>query len=141
MNPANDRRKSKLRLFTVMLGANDAQLAPRKQHVPLDEFEAHIEYFIMSLTSPTSQFYTPDTRIVLITPPPVGEKMWKERLANDGVDELDRHNDNTKKYADVVKALGEKHATPCIDLWTAIEDKVSEIRSSSKEELEYDGYD
>ncbi|ORX69154.1 SGNH hydrolase [Linderina pennispora] len=124
-------RRSKLRLFTILLGANDAQLSPLKQHVPLDEFQANIEYFVRSLTSPTSQFYSPDTRIILITPPPVGEKLWKERLANDGIDGLDRRNDNTKKYADAVKAVGERFSVPCIDLWTAIEDKVSE----------YGGYD
>ncbi|KAI8318988.1 SGNH hydrolase [Martensiomyces pterosporus] len=133
--------KARLRLLTVFFGANDAHLEPFKCHVPLDEFRTNIEYFVLSVTSPTSMFYSKDTRVVLITPPPLGEKLWARELAaeNTGGGEvvMDRLNENTKQYAEAVKSVAEQLSVPCIDLWSAIEDRVEDTRGK----MEFDGYE
>jgi lysophospholipase L1-like esterase len=55
-------------LITVFLGANDACLFPPMVHVPLNNYEANIRSFVESiLVDP----FMENTRILLITPPPV----------------------------------------------------------------------
>jgi hypothetical protein len=67
------------------------------------------------VTSPTSAYYSPETRIILITPPPVNTKQWI-RPDNPRVFEAAR------SYAEAVKEVGEKENIPVADIWTPIFD-------------------
>jgi isoamyl acetate esterase len=67
------------------------------------------------VTSPTSAYYSPETRIILITPPPVNTKQWV-RPDNPRVFEAAR------SYAEAVKEVGEKENIPVADIWTPIFD-------------------
>ena len=54
--------------ITIFLGANDACLMGEDTIVPFDEYQDHIRYYVYKiLESPA----TKDTKIILISPPPV----------------------------------------------------------------------
>lgn len=55
-------------LFTIFLGANDACFIGDKEYVPLPTFEANIRFFVETILT---QDDMADTKIVLITPPPI----------------------------------------------------------------------
>lgn len=75
------------------------------------------------IRSSDSLWHSPDTRIILITPPPISEKVrGKELASRDPPQGLDRSLENTKLYADAVKKLGEELAVPVIDMFTPIKD-------------------
>ena len=61
--------------------------------------------------SPTSAYYSPDTRIILITPPPVNTHQWtiSPRVFTE-----------TKSYAEAVKEVGAEVDVPVADVWTEI---------------------
>lgn len=63
--------------------------------------------------SPTSAYYSPETRIILITPPPVNTKQWVGSP---------RAFETTRSYAEAVKEVGEKENVPVADVWTKIFD-------------------
>ncbi|KAJ1744602.1 isoamyl acetate-hydrolyzing esterase, partial [Coemansia sp. RSA 1591] len=92
-------------------------------HVPLDEFYENLHKLVMLLRDPNSDYYSPDTRIVFITPPAVGDRMIEDVAGRNGY-APDRKNSVTKLYADAVKKVARKHDLPVVDIWTAIEDLV-----------------
>jgi lysophospholipase L1-like esterase len=55
-------------LVTIFLGANDACIMPQGEYVPLPRFESNIREFVETILV---QDAMPDTKIVLITPPPI----------------------------------------------------------------------
>ncbi|KAH6614298.1 SGNH hydrolase-type esterase domain-containing protein [Boeremia exigua] len=55
-------------LFTIFLGANDACLNGMEEYVPLPQFEQNICKFVETILT---QDALPETKIVLITPPPI----------------------------------------------------------------------
>ncbi|KAJ2658023.1 isoamyl acetate-hydrolyzing esterase [Coemansia sp. RSA 1199] len=111
------------RLCLLFFGANDARLAPYAQHVPLDEFYENLHTLVMLLRDPNSDYYSPDTRIMFITPPAIGDRMVEDVARRNGY-EPDRKNAVTKLYADAVKKVAKEHDLPVVDIWTAIEDLV-----------------
>ncbi|KAJ2482592.1 isoamyl acetate-hydrolyzing esterase [Coemansia sp. RSA 2131] len=77
----------------------------------------------MLLRDPNSDYYSPDTRIMFITPPAIGDRMVEDVAKRNGY-EPDRKNAVTKLYADAVKKVAKEHDLPVVDIWTAIEDLV-----------------
>lgn len=76
---------------------------------------------INMVRSPDSAWHAPDTRIILITPPPFSEKVRGRDLASrDPPQKLDRTSVNTKSYVDEVINLGEEFSLPVVDVYTAI---------------------
>ncbi|KAF2188187.1 SGNH hydrolase [Zopfia rhizophila CBS 207.26] len=55
-------------LLIIFLGANDACLPPTGAHVPIDKFEDNLREFVETVLI---QDNMADTKIVLITPPPI----------------------------------------------------------------------
>mmetsp|Transcript_6450 Transcript_6450/g.40308 ORF Transcript_6450/g.40308 Transcript_6450/m.40308 type:complete len:253 (+) Transcript_6450:3265-4023(+) len=114
-------------LFTLWLGANDAVLVdgsrPR-QHVPLVEYEQNLKHMV-AMAKDWKQ--TPGcTHVILLTPPPVSERMRKAHLLADGMDQSvmdkdDRTNQNTGEYARCCVEVGKQLRVPTIDLWTAFQ--------------------
>ena len=73
------------------------------------------------LQSPDSEWYSPETRIVLITPPPVNTHKRKADLeARDPPLALDRLFDTTKAYAEAVKDIAKEKGVGVVDAWTPI---------------------
>ncbi|KAJ2257688.1 isoamyl acetate-hydrolyzing esterase [Coemansia sp. RSA 455] len=117
------------RILTILLGSNDAMLPGCVHHVPIEEYRSNIESMVTMVTDPQSANYSPDTKILLITPPALGEKLYKS-VGFDG-----RTPESVKACADVMRDIAERHSLPCVDLWTAVETQAKEIGG------ELDGYD
>ncbi|RXW21130.1 hypothetical protein EST38_g4727 [Candolleomyces aberdarensis] len=117
----DDRQAPKIRVLTIWFGANDACIKPSPQHVPIEKFEANIRRMIELVHSPTSPYYSPDTRIVLITAPPINTLKRKADLeSRDPPLALDRLFDTTRQYAEVVKTIGEELNLGVVDVWTLL---------------------
>lgn len=99
----------KARLITIWFGANDAMLPSSTQHVPLDEYKENLTTIIQLLQSPTSDLYSPDTRIVLLTPGPTG-----------AVSNPDRRPERPLMYAKACLEVGEAVGVPVLDVYKAI---------------------
>ncbi|KAJ1883568.1 isoamyl acetate-hydrolyzing esterase [Coemansia sp. RSA 1722] len=131
----------KVELLTICFGANDSMLAPGSKHVPLERFASNLRQLVHMVKDPESEYYSPDTRIVLITPPPVGDNMYKTFAEKAGASEK-RDNKVTKLYADAARDVAQELDVRCIDLWTAIEDKVKDYNATAETEAnQFDGYD
>lgn len=121
----------KVKLLTIWFGANDAAPAPFQQHVPIDRYKANLSHLVRMVKSPTSAYYSPETRIILITPPPVNTKQWN-RPDNPRIFET------TKSYAEAVKEVGEKENVSVADIWTSIFDSAGRSEEGCAKYL-YDG--
>jgi len=108
-------------LLTIWFGANDACIPPSRQHVPLSKFSANLSRLVQIIKSPDSSHYSPNTRIILFTPPPVNTYQRSADLASRSPPlELDRKFDVTKAYAEAVKEVGKKEDILVLDTWTAL---------------------
>lgn len=112
----------------IWLGANDAALPVRDQHVPLERFKANLSKFVWHVSSPESPRYSPDTRVIFMTPPPVNADQWAARqAAKDPPGPRDREFEVTKTYAEAVKEVGAKEGVAVVDLWTTIYDAAGRV--------------
>ena len=125
-------RFPKIRILTIWFGANDACLPPSRQHVPLDKYRANLEHMIKMVHSPTSEFYSPETKIILITPPPVNLEQRKEHCIGNPVGAMERQNEVTTQYAQVVREVGEQLKVSVADVakafWDAASGKEAELK-------------
>ncbi|KAK7014997.1 GDSL Lipase/Acylhydrolase [Favolaschia claudopus] len=117
----------KVRLLVVWFGANDAVLETGSQHVPLPKFIENLKYMVNLVHSAESPYYSPTTKILLVTPPPVNTY---QRAADLGSREpamaLDREFERTKGYAKGVKEAAAVSKVEVVDVWTAIWKKAGE---------------
>jgi lysophospholipase L1-like esterase len=111
-----------LAISFIVIGANDSVLEHSPQYVPIDKFKANLEHLIAMVHDSTSEYYSPHTRILLLTPPPVGEAQRNADLASrNPPKQPDREWNNTKAYADAVKEVGKgKPKVGIVDIWEAI---------------------
>ena len=70
------------------------------------------------IQSPTSPYYSPRTRIILLTPPPFNPSQWSQPL--------NRTPEHTRKYAQGVKSVGEELDVPVVDVWSLLWEKAGE---------------
>uniref|UniRef100_D8PWM2 SGNH hydrolase-type esterase domain-containing protein n=2 Tax=Schizophyllum commune (strain H4-8 / FGSC 9210) TaxID=578458 RepID=D8PWM2_SCHCM len=122
----------KVRLLTIWFGANDACIKPSPQHVSLPKFTANLKHLISLVRSPTSTHYSPDTKILLITPPPVNTlQRGADLRARDPPKELDREFKVTEAYAQAVRDVGREERVPVVDvfqaIWSAAGEKEEEL--------------
>ncbi|GAA5910950.1 SGNH/GDSL hydrolase family protein [Sporobolomyces salmoneus] len=124
-------------LATLWLGANDCVLPHNKQHVPLSEFRQNLLSITQLLTSPSSPHYDPSTQFVLITPTPISPPDWVvERKRRGMKGEMDRVNENTRKYVDTVIELGRELKVPVVDAFEAIWEAAEKETKEKEEEFE-----
>ncbi|KAI7257664.1 hypothetical protein KC335_g12648, partial [Hortaea werneckii] len=97
---------SQIKLFVLFFGANDARLpstgAP-EQHVPLESFKANLRAMA---TLPQLRQNHPGTKILLITPPPVDERLCEQDDAGKGIFHPRRTAETTAMYAQAVRDVG-----------------------------------
>ncbi|KDQ12349.1 hypothetical protein BOTBODRAFT_67540 [Botryobasidium botryosum FD-172 SS1] len=117
----------RVNLLTVWFGANDACIPSSHQYVPLEKFKQNLLSIISMVRQPTSEWYSPSTRVILITPPPVNEKLW-----------LDRRLVRSREYADAVKQVAQEAGVGVVDAWTAIWESAGETEENLRDYL-YDG--
>ncbi|KAJ4355330.1 hypothetical protein N0V95_003005 [Ascochyta clinopodiicola] len=68
INRATSPQAPRTLLFTIFLGANDACFVGDTEYVPLPVFEANIRLFVETILT---QDAMSETKIILITPPPI----------------------------------------------------------------------
>ncbi|KAF8447490.1 SGNH hydrolase-type esterase domain-containing protein [Boletus edulis BED1] len=66
-------------------------------------------HLVNMVRSPASAYYSPNTRVILITPPPVNTHQRTDRSFAD-----------TESYAEAVKEVGAQVSVPVADVWTEI---------------------
>jgi hypothetical protein len=81
-------------------------------------------------TSPTSPWYSPTTRVLLITAPPINAAQRDAEYAGRQPPlDPDRTHENTKAYAQAVVDIGKKRGLAVADLWTALWKKAGETEA------------
>ncbi|KAG6845178.1 hypothetical protein H0H87_012735 [Tephrocybe sp. NHM501043] len=129
----------KIRLLTIWFGANDSCIWPSPQHVPLDKFAKNLKEWVDLVHSSKSEHYSPDTRIILITPPPVNTYQRRADLeSREPARLLDRDFETTRKYADAVKGVAQEKGVAVTDVWTALWEAAGKVEPSLSRFM-YDG--
>ncbi|GAM87245.1 hypothetical protein ANO11243_052670 [Dothideomycetidae sp. 11243] len=109
----------RIRLFSIFLGANDARLpnsGTPAQHVPRDQYKTNLARIL-----DCEQLKPHAPRFVLITPPPLDERLCVQTDSNKGYGaEKRRTAATTAAYAQTVRDLGRERGVPVVDLWTAL---------------------
>ncbi|KAG8988524.1 hypothetical protein FRB90_002695 [Tulasnella sp. 427] len=138
--PRKNESSPNVRLLLLWLGGNDTCLLPSPQHVPLDQYIFNLKRLILMVRSPDSEWYSPNTRIILVTPGPFNETVRGARLAarNPPI-ALDRKSEVTRSYADGVIALGKDLGIPVVDVYTPIWEATGNGDTKRMEEYLYDG--
>ena len=110
----------KIALMLIWFGANDAALPPspqsvRRSHLPsstprsrlqltIPEFKANLHTILDLLRSPSSPYYSPSTKFLLLTPPPVDAPVRNHELATrDYPRPPDRDSERTRSFAEAVQ--------------------------------------
>ncbi|CAO3573606.1 unnamed protein product [Mortierella alpina] len=93
------RKSSKIEFLALFFGANDACLSPSPQHVDMDRYEQNLRAMIDMVHHPASRTYSPETRIIVVCPPPVDEIRWAIRRQERGM-AMDRDPEVTRQYAE-----------------------------------------
>ncbi|OMJ08481.1 GDSL esterase/lipase [Smittium culicis] len=124
----SESNRARTKLVIIFLGTNDASFPVVSQHVSLENFEANIHKMISLLSDPSSDRYSRGTRILLISPPPISESIFKKFLAENGFHIKFKSNDLTKEYSDKIVEIGKQRGIPTIDTWTSFMKEISSIR-------------
>lgn len=113
----------KIQLLTIWLGANDATFPGEVQHVPMYTYMANLSKMIRMIKDPSSEWYSPETRVVIITPPPVNGEQWLQFLrvnATPPRDTLDRNLARSRLYAQAARDVAKQEQVPVADVWTPL---------------------
>ncbi|KAJ2772988.1 isoamyl acetate-hydrolyzing esterase [Coemansia nantahalensis] len=113
-------QEGKLQLCILFFGANDARLEGERHHLPVEQYGDNLRYLASLLRDPDSAHYSPDTRILIVTPPAVGDRMI-ERTTAPGAQAPIR-NSVTGTYAGMAMAVARELGIPHVDLYSAIND-------------------
>ncbi|OCB89697.1 SGNH hydrolase [Sanghuangporus baumii] len=111
----------KIRLLTIWYGANDATLPGFRQHIPLEKFGANLTRLVNMVRDPSSEWFSSETKLFLITPPPFNVHQWVAGTNSAGVPhERDRDFKVTAEYAQKVREVGASEKIPVVDVWRAL---------------------
>lgn len=118
------------RLLIIFLGTSDAHVESSSLHVPLPLFASNLHNLVNLIRDPESEYYSPNTQILFITPPPVSDIMHRDDMLRHGQSPQIRNAD-VKMYAEAVKSTAQEFSIPCVDLWSALEVMSGRPRRSS----------
>ncbi|SCV69257.1 BQ2448_2277 [Microbotryum intermedium] len=117
----------KMALMTIWLGANDAALPPSPQSITVEEFKATLHSIINLVKDSNSPWYSPTTKFLLITPPPVDADVRNNELASRIPARVpDRDTERTRLFAVAVLEVGQEAGIPVVDTWTAITQRAAQ---------------
>ncbi|EKD04372.1 hypothetical protein A1Q2_01403 [Trichosporon asahii var. asahii CBS 8904] len=127
-------RAQKIPLMTLWYGANDSVLEGRPQHVSENDYGMHLSEIMTMVTSENSEYYSPETKIILIGVTPIVEEdrhkgqlaRWKEFGSKGEAPTLDRSLQHSEEYRDtpgmvVHECHEEDEPIVTLDAWGAIE--------------------
>ncbi|KAJ1916622.1 isoamyl acetate-hydrolyzing esterase [Mycoemilia scoparia] len=122
---ANDAKTKTTKLIEALIiffGTNDAKVDPSKpggRSVVVKHYVFNIIKMVDLIKNQDSPYYSPDTKIILIGPPPVNDKQFAKHRAELGKTP-NRFNNVVKEYSDALIDLGKSLNLPTIDLWSKI---------------------
>ncbi|KAL8457816.1 hypothetical protein ACS0TY_035623 [Phlomoides rotata] len=109
---------------TVFFGANDAALLSgtgKRQHVPLEEYKENLRKIVQHIKN-----QSPETLIVLITPPPIcleGRREYAWSLYGDKASSVpDRTSEEAGIYAEQCVSVAKELGLPSINLWSKMQE-------------------
>ncbi|KAJ2440269.1 isoamyl acetate-hydrolyzing esterase [Coemansia sp. RSA 2440] len=129
-----------LQLIIILFGTNDSRVEWSEAYNPIDQYAEDLQYFITLLQDPDSEHYSPDARIMIITPPVVGDRKVQE-LAKSRNTEPEWYNNRTQTYAAKAIEVAQAANVAYVDLHTGMEDVVAEYRKNISSTDVLDGYD
>ncbi|QSZ29989.1 hypothetical protein DSL72_004507 [Monilinia vaccinii-corymbosi] len=120
----------------ILFGANDACLSdsPTGQHVSLENYKKNTEA-LLDRWSTIAQHPT----ILLVTPPPINEIQLEEQDRQRGYGSLTRRQENTAKYAAVIRQIATEwkdRNVVLVDLWRAMMDKAVQLSPDNVIDIE-----
>ncbi|KAJ1725974.1 isoamyl acetate-hydrolyzing esterase [Coemansia biformis] len=149
----------RMQLCILFFGTNDSTLKGNKGRIPVDEYANNLRYLVSLLRDPGSNHYSPDTRILFITPPAIGDRMV-EHIAQDNDESVTSRNSVTKGYAQKAVSVAKELGIPYVDFYSAVtkaaghafkrgslfnetttETKTSADASSISRHAKFEGYD
>ncbi|CAI2162387.1 14445_t:CDS:2 [Funneliformis geosporum] len=130
----NSIKSPKIYLFTIFFGANDAAISPSNQYVPLVKYKENLRQMIKIIKDSDSPYYSPDTRILLIAPPPLFEKDWEKFQEREGKI-LPRKLETTAKYAQTCVDLANELNIPVLNAWKLFMDKSTKTLTENNHSL------
>jgi len=101
---------------------------PGGQHVSLEDFKTNLREMVNLIASPTSPYYSPETRIAIITPPPFLDQAWRTQhvawalregraaTAEEAVYGSERDSKVTQQYALACISVAEETGVECVDV-------------------------
>ncbi|KAJ2352263.1 isoamyl acetate-hydrolyzing esterase [Coemansia sp. RSA 2618] len=129
-----------LRLIIIMFGTNDSHAESAPEYNSLDQYAEDLQYFISLLQSPDSEYYSPETRILIVTPPVVGDRTIQELAASRKTEPVS-FNNRTKLYAEKAIQVAQAANVAYADLYTTMEGVMADYRKNISSTDELDGYD
>ncbi|XP_025723505.1 isoamyl acetate-hydrolyzing esterase 1 homolog isoform X1 [Callorhinus ursinus] len=111
---------------TIFFGANDSALKDEnpKQHIPLAEYVANLKSMVWYL----QRAGVAGSRVVLITPPPLGEAAWEQECLLQGC-RLNRLNSVVGEYAGACLQVAQDCGVDVLDLWTLMQKDTQDFSS------------
>ncbi|CAD6574173.1 MAG: hypothetical protein CYPHOPRED_005314 [Cyphobasidiales sp. Tagirdzhanova-0007] len=115
------KSKQPLKAINIWWGANDATLPMRPQSIPVAEFKKNLNALIDMLQSPDSAYYSPDTIIILLSPPPICVPQRQEEVRRLWGDvKLDRTAERTKEFADATEEVAKQRRIGFVPVFDAM---------------------
>ncbi|KAK9767444.1 isoamyl acetate-hydrolyzing esterase [Basidiobolus ranarum] len=121
------KRSSTTELIIIFFGTNDAALPNSSQHIPVEAYGENLRKLVNMIKSPKSPYHSPETRVLLVTPPPLIEQEWEKMCSFRGIS-LDRKSEVTKIYAQKCKEIGLEMGVPVVDLWKKFAKRIKSSR-------------
>nr|CAG8444053.1 6572_t:CDS:2 [Entrophospora candida] len=94
-------------------------IPPSPQHVPLEDYKANLKEMVNLIKSPSSNYHSTTTKIVLITPGALDDEVW-----NGGDDRGERTDEIMKLYADACVDVANEVNVSVVNIWQLIHDKL-----------------
>ncbi|KAJ9095824.1 hypothetical protein QFC19_007439 [Naganishia cerealis] len=138
-----------VKLVTIWFGANDASVPGTAQSVPLEKYVDNLNYYISSLVEPSSDYYQPEARVILITPPPFVMSMRLEQPLPPHLPKeqqgKERDLERTRKFKDACLSVGNEWSqktsgkVQSLDFWKLVVDTVGSENDNDLRPLFTDG--
>uniref|UniRef100_A0A023GJD4 Putative isoamyl acetate-hydrolyzing esterase n=1 Tax=Amblyomma triste TaxID=251400 RepID=A0A023GJD4_AMBTT len=108
-----------LAAFVMFLGANDCAEPTDcgKQHVPLNEYISNTEEMLKYLKG----CGVPESRVILLTPPPYCDEMWMACCTATGRSLPRRSLESVGRYVEAVSKLGEENNIAVLNLFASFQ--------------------
>ncbi|KAM0755913.1 SGNH hydrolase [Meredithblackwellia eburnea MCA 4105] len=121
--PRVGESRAKISLILIWFGANDSTLPPSPQSITLEEFKANLHLIMELFTKPDSPYYSPETKFLLLTCPPIDVGVRAHELSQRVPPlAMDRDYERTHQFAVAVKDVAKEVGSPFVDVWTAVVD-------------------